>query len=53
MTEELTREIILNPKNFINEIVKNHGVDSMQYVMAVNVVREAQFKLSQLQERVA
>lgn len=53
MSRELIKEIISNPNGFINEIINNHGIDSMQYVMAVNAVREVEFKLSQMKERTA
>lgn len=40
MTRKIALDIINNPQSFIDEIVRNHGTDSIQYVFAMNIVRE-------------
>lgn len=45
---EITKEIINTPESFLQEIINNHGKDSMQYVMAEAMVNEIKHQLSTL-----
>ena len=42
MTKAITMDIINDPQAFINEVVRNHGTDSIQYSWAKTVVSEVQ-----------
>lgn len=44
--KELTMYIVKNPQAFIDEIVRNHGTDSTQYIMAIITVREIEYQLT-------
>jgi hypothetical protein len=46
MSRELTQYIIKNPQAFIDEIVRNHGTDSTQYIMATSMIREIEYQLT-------
>lgn len=49
MTREIAMDIINNPEAFVNEIIRNHGQDSMQYIMAIAMVREVNNQLKEVQ----
>lgn len=52
MSREMTQYIINHPQAFIDEIVRNHGTDSTQYIMAISVVTEVKYKMAHInQER--
>jgi hypothetical protein len=48
MSREMTRYIINNPQAFIDEIIRNHGTDSTQYIMAISVVTEVKYQMARI-----
>ena len=53
MNTEIMMEVIMRPEEFIAEIVKNHGKESMQYVWALSTVADAKRQVRELKAKKA